>query len=89
MAILEENKKTSDKLVAAVEGLVTASKSMNSTKLSRERTKLSRERFADLVNNAKQIFDLDPTDPTAKRDYLAALKDQRIAIQLSQSDALF
>jgi len=82
MAILEENKKTSDKLVAAVEGLVTASKSMNSTKLSRER-------FADLVNNAKQIFDLDPTDPTAKRDYLAALKDQRIAIQLSQSDALF
>ena len=82
MVILEENKKTSDKLVAAVEGLVTASKSMNSTKLSRER-------FADLVNNAKQIFDLDPTDPTAKRDYLAALKDQRIAIQLSQSDALF
>ena len=82
MAILEENKKTSDKLVAAVEDLVTASKSMNSTKLSRER-------FADLVNNAKQIFDLDPTDPTAKRDYLAALKDQRIAIQLSQSDALF
>jgi hypothetical protein len=82
MAILEENKKTSDKLVAAVEGLVNASKSMNSTKLSRER-------FADLVNNAKQIFDLDPTDPTAKRDYLAALKDQRFAIQLSQSDALF
>ena len=82
MVILEENKKTSDKLVAAVEDLVTASKSMNSTKLSRER-------FADLVNNAKQIFDLDPTDPTAKRDYLAALKDQRIAIQLSQSDALF
>jgi hypothetical protein len=82
MVILEENKKTSDKLVAAVEDLVTASKSMNSTKLSRER-------FADLVDNAKQIFDLDPTDPTAKRDYLAALKDQRIAIQLSQSDALF
>ena len=73
MVILEENKKTSDKLVAAVEDLVTASKSMNSTKLSRERV-------ADLVNNAKQIFDLDPTDPIAKRDYLAALKDQRIAI---------